>query len=75
MIKSRIGEAIKKSPYKRDYIQKVMGISRNTLSNWCTGKTHPSAPELFKLSRLLGVSVEDLYEWKEDEDIKKEAPQ
>ncbi|WP_231867544.1 helix-turn-helix transcriptional regulator [Bacillus badius] len=44
-----------------------MGISRNTLSNWCRGITHPPAPELFKLARLLEVKVDDLYEWEEEE--------
>jgi putative transcriptional regulator len=69
MLISNIGELIKKSPYKRDYIRGYMNnISANTLSNWCTGKTHPSAEELFRLSRFLGVTVEDLYEYKEDEE-------
>lgn len=38
------------------------GISENTLSNWCTGKTYPKAPDLFKLAKLLKVQVDDLYE-------------
>lgn len=63
MIKSRIGEVIKQSPYNRSYIRKYMGdISENTLSNWCTGKTYPKAPDLFKLAELLEVKVDDLYE-------------
>ncbi|MGG6447355.1 helix-turn-helix domain-containing protein [Pseudobacillus badius] len=67
MLKSKIGLVIKQSPYKRVYIQERMGISRNTLSNWCRGITHPPAPELFKLARLLEVKVDDLYEWEEEE--------
>ncbi|MGE6380000.1 helix-turn-helix transcriptional regulator [Peribacillus sp. NPDC076916] len=67
MIKSRIGDVIKKSPYNRRYIRSYMGdISDNTLSNWCTGKAYPKAPDLFKLAKLLGVKVDDLYE--EDEE-------
>ncbi|MEK4669128.1 helix-turn-helix transcriptional regulator [Niallia sp. FSL R7-0271] len=65
-IKINLGEIIKESPYKREYIQKHMEISRNTLSNWCTGRTYPSIPQAFKLSRILGVTVEDLYKWKDD---------
>ncbi|WP_108669563.1 helix-turn-helix transcriptional regulator [Peribacillus acanthi] len=61
-MKSNIGKMIKGSPFKREYIQKELNVSRNTLSNWCTGKTHPSAPELFKLAELLGCKVDDLYE-------------
>lgn len=63
MFVSKIGDAIKKSPYNRRYIRKYMGdITENTLSNWCTGKTYPKAPDLFKLAKLLGVKVDDLYE-------------
>lgn len=65
IVKVRIGDLIKNSPYKREYIQKYMEISRNTLSNWCTGRTYPSIPQAYVLAKLLGVTVEDLYEWKE----------
>jgi putative transcriptional regulator len=59
---SRIGERIKESGYRRDHIQEHMGISRNTLSNWCTGKTYPSIPQAMKLAALLDVKLDDLYE-------------
>lgn len=65
-MKSKIGEIMKNSPYKRTYIEKQMEVSRNTLSNWCTGKTHPSAPELFKLAKLLEVKVDEMYEYEEE---------
>lgn len=66
-MKNNLGKIIKKSPYKREYIQEYMGVSRNTLSNWITGKTTPTVYDLFKLSRLLGVKVDDCYEWEEEE--------
>lgn len=68
MLISKIGECIENSPYSRAYIKKVMGISTNTLSNWSTGKSIPSAENLFKLSRLLGKTVEDLYDYVEDDE-------
>ena len=67
MIISVIGDRIKESGYRRDYIEKQMGVSRNTLSNWCTGKTYPTAPQLFKLAALLNVKVDDLYTFKEED--------
>jgi putative transcriptional regulator len=67
MVKSKIGEIIKKSPYKREYIEKYLGISRNTLSNWCTGRTYPSVSQIMKLTELLNVKFEDLYEEENDE--------
>jgi len=66
MIISRIGERIKQAGYRRDYIQEYMGISRNTLSNWSTGKTYPSIPQALKLAALLGVKIDDLYNIKEE---------
>ncbi|UAT29487.1 helix-turn-helix domain-containing protein [Bacillus badius] len=66
MFISKIGKIIKESPFKREYIQKEIGVSRNTLSSWCMGKTHPNAPELFRLARLLERDVHDFYEWEEN---------
>lgn len=61
MLKSNIRDLINQSPYKREYIQKQMNISANTLSNWCTGRSKPSVDDLFKLAKLLNVKVDDLY--------------
>jgi putative transcriptional regulator len=67
MYKSNIGELIKQSPYKREYIMKKLGVSANTLSNWSTGKTLPSLDKAFQLADFLGVKVDDLYERKVEE--------
>lgn len=69
MINSRIGNLIKQSPYKREYIQRYMGVSANTLSNWSTGKTRPTIEDAFKLSRLLKVTIEDLFDYVEGDKI------
>lgn len=66
MLISKIKFYIDISPYNREEIKKEMGVSTNTISSWCTGKSRPPLEEAFKLSRLLGVTVEDLYEYKED---------
>lgn len=63
---NNLGKIIKDSPYKRPYIEKYMGISRNTLSNWCTGNTYPSVPQMLKLFKLLDVKFEDVYIYKEE---------
>ena len=66
MLKSNIGRLIDASPYKNEFIMKEMGISRNTLSNWRTGKALMSVEKAFKLSRILNVSVEEMFEYQED---------
>ena len=67
MIISLIGSWIKQSKYSRQEICEIFGISQNTLSNWSTGKTYPSVPQLFKLAELLDVKVDDLYKLKAEE--------
>jgi putative transcriptional regulator len=64
MVVCNIGKIIKQSPYKREYIEKYLGVSRNTLSNWCTGRTYPSVPQIIRLSALLNVKFEEMYEEK-----------
>jgi putative transcriptional regulator len=66
MLKSNIGRLIDESPYKNEFVMNYMGVSRNTLSNWRTGKAFPTIEKAFKLSRLLGVTVEDLFEYEEE---------
>lgn len=65
MLKSRIGLLLRISKYRREFIQKELGISKNTLSNWCAGNTYPTIDKAFQLAELLEVKLEDLYE-KED---------
>jgi putative transcriptional regulator len=64
MLKSRIGMLLRVSKYRREFIQKELGISANTLTNWCTDRTYPTIDKAFLLADLLEVNVEDLYERK-----------
>ncbi|MBS4193470.1 helix-turn-helix transcriptional regulator [Bacillus sp. FJAT-49870] len=66
-LKSNIGELIDKSPYKREYFREKFNKSRNTISNWCTGKSYPSIPEMYELAEILKVDPGDLYERINDE--------
>lgn len=61
-LKSNIGKKIDESPYKRQDIKEHFKKSRNTISNWCTGNSYPTVPELFELAHLLNSTVDDLYE-------------
>lgn len=66
MVVCLIGAYIKQSKYSRPELCEIFGISNNTLSNWCTGKTYPSIPQVLKLASLLNVTVDDLYKFKEE---------
>lgn len=55
---------IKKDLSQKDAADKV-GISRQTLSNWETGKTYPDIVSLIKLSDLYEISLDELLKEKE----------
>ncbi|MGG3383096.1 helix-turn-helix transcriptional regulator [Heyndrickxia faecalis] len=62
MLKSRIGQLLRTSKYRREFIQKELDISANTLSNWCTSRTYPTIDKAYKLAKLLDVKLDELYE-------------
>ncbi|MDK8641345.1 helix-turn-helix domain-containing protein [Niallia taxi] len=65
-LKSNIGWLIERSEYNREFFRKRYGKSANTISNWCTGKSHPSPMEMWDLAELLKVNVGELYSYKEE---------
>jgi putative transcriptional regulator len=67
-IKNNLAKLIKESPYKREYVQNYVGVSRNTLINWINGKTYPNVPQLLKLAKLFKVKVEEIYKLEEFDD-------
>jgi transcriptional regulator with XRE-family HTH domain len=60
-LKSNIGWLIDKSDYTREDVRQRYKKTANTISNWCTGKSFPSVPELFDLAEILDCKVDDLY--------------
>ncbi|MCM3600614.1 helix-turn-helix domain-containing protein [Robertmurraya korlensis] len=66
MLVSKIKAYIELSTLTREEIRKEMGVGTNTISSWCSGKSRPSVEDLFKLARLLNVKVDELYEWREE---------
>ena len=65
MLKSKIGEYIERSGYRRDYIAKRIGVSYRQLAKYIAGDSFPTVPKLFALAQLLGCKVDDLYEYEE----------
>lgn len=46
-----------------------LDVSRNTIRNWETNKTQPSAEQLYKISKIFGVSLEELIAGQKPEPI------
>lgn len=61
-MKSRIGEWIDRTGFKKKYIAKELDISPTQLSNWIAGRSYPPIEKAFKLAELLQCKVDDLYE-------------
>ena len=43
------------------WLSEKLGVNPSTVSKWCTNSSQPDIETLAKISRLLEVSVEDLY--------------
>lgn len=67
LLKSNINYWINKRGYKKQWIAKQMGVSREVLSRWINGHTMPSLINAFKLADILDCKVDDLYYWSDDD--------
>lgn len=46
----------------KTYLAEQLGVSKMTISRWCTNTTQPSAPQLIEISQILQCDLKDLYE-------------
>lgn len=43
------------------WLSEKLGVSPSTVSKWCTNSSQPDIETLARISKLLNVSIEDLY--------------
>ena len=43
------------------WLSEALGVNPSTVSKWCTNSSQPDIETLARISKLLGVGVEDLY--------------
>lgn len=53
-------ELLKSKGVKQNWLAQRIGVSTVTMSNWVKEKSHPSKKNLFKLSEVLNVHLNDL---------------
>ncbi len=46
--------------YTQEYVAEALGVSRQAVSKWENGTSEPSTANLMALSRLYGLSVDEL---------------
>lgn len=61
-LSEKVGEYAEKNNETRDSIADKLGISRSSFFNKVRGSYELSLSEAYKLSRLLGVSLDELHE-------------
>lgn len=46
----------------KTHLAELLGVSKMTVSRWCSNTTQPSAPQLIEISQVLQCDLKDLYE-------------
>lgn len=59
---SKIGERIKESGLRDDFIASRLNVSRKTVYNLKRGLSYPTFEKAFELAFILGCTVDDLAE-------------
>jgi len=64
VVNTNLGEIIEENDFKFTKIADRMGINRATLSNMIDNPNSISLVNAFKISKLFGISIEDLFSYK-----------
>ncbi len=58
---SRLGNIIRNSGYTDRDISEIIGISVQSVNKWRHGYSFPDVENLYTLSRILGISVDEIF--------------
>ena len=67
-MKNRIEEIRKERGIRQDEFAKILGVSRQTISQIERGDYSPSVTLALKLSKLCDAKVEDIFQYEEDDE-------
>ncbi len=62
IFKNRIRVVLADKMVTKTHLAEQLGVSKMTISRWCTNTTQPSAPQLIEISQVLKCDLKDLYE-------------
>ena len=60
--KNRIRVILADKMVTKTHLAEQLGVSKMTISRWCTNTTQPSALQLIEISQVLQCDLKDLYE-------------
>jgi DNA-binding XRE family transcriptional regulator len=61
MLKSKIRVRLAELDMKQLNLAKTLGVTKQTMSLWVTGKAKPTLEMAFKIAKLLDCKVDDLW--------------
>ena len=59
-IAKRISEIRKQSGISQEKLAELVGVSRQAVTKWESGKANPDTENLLRLAEIFGVSVDEL---------------
>ena len=60
--KNRIRVILAEKMVSNTYLAEQLGVSKMTITRWCSNTTQPNAPQLIEISKVLKCDLKDLYE-------------
>ena len=60
----RLKKILEERRVKQSDLAKKLGVSTVSLSNWSTGKTHPSLETVVRICQILDVKIDELVQIK-----------
>lgn len=61
MLNNRLKIVLYEKKITQETLAKARGVSRNTVTNWVTGKNNPTLEEAFDIAEYFGVSITDIW--------------
>ncbi len=65
-MKNRIEEIRNERGMRQEELAKALGVSRQTISSLENGRYNPSIGLAFKVAKLFGLSIEDVFIYEEE---------
>jgi DNA-binding XRE family transcriptional regulator len=68
-VKNRLKQILDERGIKQVWLAEKVNLHRGTLNNIISNKYNTSLEIAFKISKVLDLKIEDIFEWTDDENI------
>lgn len=67
MVKNNLREILEQRGIKQIWLAEKIGLHRGTMNNIISNKYNTSLETAFKIANVLGMKIDDIFEWVDDE--------